>query len=102
VLTWVGCALRLVGLQVAMAGSAAGGTSGTADGTGGDDTKNAAARCRVLLRFVWEVYRAGIYEDVDAVPVRFFGEHLSVPPPSHPTSTSSHSPFPHSHPPPHY
>ncbi len=44
-------------------------------GSGGDapspeDVRNAGARCRVLLRLVWEVYRAGIYEDSDAVPVR--------------------------------
>jgi hypothetical protein len=55
--------------QVAMAGSGGGAGAG-GEASAGDDAKNAGVRCRVLLRFVWEVYRAGIYEDADAIPVR--------------------------------
>jgi hypothetical protein len=35
-----------------------------------DDVRNAGLRCRVLLRFVWESFRAGIYEDEDGIQVR--------------------------------
>ena len=52
------------------AAAAAAAAGGSGDALSADDIRNAGARCRVLLRLVWEAYRAGIYEDPDAVPVR--------------------------------
>lgn len=36
-------------------------------GTGGEESKNAGTRCRTLLRLLWELFRAGVYDDVDGM-----------------------------------
>jgi hypothetical protein len=60
--------MSIVKSSAAQAQAATAGAAG-ASSSSGEDAKNAVGRCRTLLRLLWELFRAGVYEDVDAIQV---------------------------------